>query len=259
MEIQSLGLLSSIAAQGNINTIADKGNCPSFLQILSEIRETNPISAKDMFSVAFPTNDVSVKAGNCDIASKIWERKDFPVWKYFQDDVSADSLNNWKPTGAEPTGAESYIQQELKKIGFGEMVVMLPESLQKKMEADPEYTQKIAEKLQKWKTDYDRMDNAVAASYGDDPILYQMTKSYCIQLDENGNVKNYTVVSGGIDTKKSDDTNKTYNKMPQRTVVKKIKQKSIQGETANTITRFEEIDYTNIAPYLVDFYKKREI
>ena len=86
MDIQSLGPLSSIAAQGNINTILDKGNCPSFSQVFLEIRGTNQISAKDMFSAAFPTNDVSVKAGNCDIASKIWERRDFPVWQYFQDD-----------------------------------------------------------------------------------------------------------------------------------------------------------------------------
>ena len=258
MDIQSLGILSSITAQGNINTIVDKGNSLSFPQIFSEIRGTNQISANDMFSAAFPTNDVSVKVGNCDISSKIWERKDFPVWQYFQDNVIADSLNNWKPAGAEPTGAESYIQQELKKIGFGEMTVILPESLQKKMEADPEYAQKIVEKLQKWKTDYDRMDNAVAASYGDDPALYQMTKSYCIQLDEDGNVKNYTVVSGGIDTKKSDDTIRTDSKVPRKTVVKIVKPKSVKGETANIITRFEEIDYTNIAPYLATFYKNKE-
>ena len=258
MDIQLLGILNNIAVQGNTNTIVDKENNLSFPQIYSEIRGANQKSAKAMFSAAFPTNDVSVKAGNCNIASEVWERKDFPVWQYFKDNVNADSLNNWKPTGAEPTGAESYIQQELKKIGFGEMVVMLPESLQKKMEADPEYAQKIAEKLQKWKADYDRMDNAVAASYGDDPILYQMTKSYCIQLDEDGNVKNYTVVSGGIDTKKSDDTNRTDNEAPRKTVVKTVKTKSIQREVANTITRFEEVDYTNLAPYLVTFYKNKE-
>lgn len=258
MDIQSFGILSRIATQGNTNTIVDKGNNLSFPQIFSEIRGINQISTKDMFSAAFPANDVSVKAGNCDIDSEIWERKDFPVWQYFQDDVSADSLNNWKPTGTEPTGAESCIQRELKKIGFGEMVVMLPESLQKKMEADPEYARKIAEKLQKWKTNYDRMDNAVAASYGDDPILYQMTKSYCIQLDEDGNVKNYTVVSGGIDTQKTDDTNRTDDEAPRQTVVKTVKPKSVQDKATNTITRFEEVDYTNIAPYLVTFYKNKE-
>lgn len=259
MNIQSLELLSSIAAQGNTNIILNKGNDLSFPQIFSEIRGTNQISTKDMFSSAFPANDVSVKVGNCDISSEVWERKDFPVWQYFQDNVSADSLNNWRPAGAEPTGAESYIQQELKKIGFGKITVILPERLQKKMEADPEYAQKIVEKLQKWKTDYDRMDNAVAASYGDDPVLYQMTKSYCIQLDEEGNVKNYAVVSGGIDTKKSDDTNKAYNETTQKTVVKTVKPKSIQEGAANTITKFEEVDYTNITPYLVYLKKNKEI
>ena len=112
--------------------------------------------------------------------------------------------------------------------------------------------------MQKWKTDYDREDNAIAVSQGDDPILYQMTKRYCIQLDEDGNVKDYAVISGGIDTKKSDDTNRTDNEAPRKTVVKTVKTKSIQREVANTITRFEEVDYTNLAPYLVTFYKNKE-
>ena len=72
MDIQSLGILSSIVAQGN--TIVDKRNNLSFSQIFTEIRGTNQISAKDMFSVAFPTNDVSVKAANSDMDSDIWER-----------------------------------------------------------------------------------------------------------------------------------------------------------------------------------------
>lgn len=218
---------------------------------------TNQISAMDMFSAAFPANDVSIKVGDCNIANKVWARKDFPVWRYFQDDVSADALNNWKPTGAEPTGAESYIQQELSKISFGEMVVIIPEGLQKKMEADPEYAQETVEKLQKWKADYDRKDNAIADSYGEDPALSQMTKRYCIQLDEDGNVKNYTVIGGGINTKKSHDTNKTYNAALQKTVVKAVQQKSVQREMVNAITELEEADYSNVSPYLVAFYKKR--
>ena len=257
MDIKSLGILSSSATQGNINTIVDKANSSSFSRIFSEVRETDQISAKTMFSSAFPVYDVSVKVGNCNIASDIWERKDFPVWQYFQDNVSADSLNNWKQTGAEPTGAEPYIQQELSKISFGKIVVMLPESLQQKMEADPEYAQEIADKLQKWKVEYDRTDNALAASYGYDPIENQMSKRYCIQLDEDGNVKNYTVIGGGIGTKKSDDTNKTHNEVPHKTVVKTVQQKNSQREIVNGIAGWAEEDYTNIAPNLVTFYKKR--
>ena len=238
------------------NIMAGKTNPVSFQAVLDV--NMGEQGLEDIFSTTFPTNDVSVKVGNCDIASEIWKRQDFPVWRYFQDDVSADNLNNWKPTGAEPTEAEPYIQQELSKIDFGKIVVMLPENLQKKMEADPEYAQEIAEKLQKWKTDYDREDNAIAVSQGDDPILYQMTKRYCIQLDEDGNVKDYAVISGGIDTKKSDDTNRTDNEAPRKTVAKTVKPKPIQGEVANAITGFVEVDYTNIAPYLVTFNKNKE-
>ena len=72
MDIQSLGILSSIAAKVNINTKVNKGNNLSFPQIFSETMGTNQISAKDMFSAVFPTNDVSVKAGNCDISSTVF-------------------------------------------------------------------------------------------------------------------------------------------------------------------------------------------
>ena len=204
-----------------------------------------------MFSNAFPANDVTVKAGNCKVSDGTWKRKDFPVWQYFQKNVSADGLNNWKPTGAEPTGAEPYIQQELSKIGFGGMVVLMPESLQKKIEADPAYAQEIMEKVQTWKADYDRIDNALVASYGDDPVLYQMTKSYCLQLDEDGNVENYAVISGGMDTKRSDDTKKTDEELPQKTISKTGKKNTIWRETNDFITGMGEADYTTMMPYLV--------
>ena len=256
MDIQSLNLLSNIPTQNSIDTIANQSDNLSFSQIFQQAREINQTSAKEPFSSVFPANNVSVKAGNCHVASEIWQRKDFPVWRYFQDDVGADSLNNWKPSGTEPTGAESYIQEELGKISFGEMVVMIPDSLQKKMEADPAYAKDIAEKVQKWKEDYDRMDNAVAASYGDDPVLYQMTKSYCIQLDEEGNVENYAVVSGGMDTKKSDKTDKTEEKEPQKTIVRAAAKKIIEREMENVVVESAEADYADIASYFVPWNRK---
>ena len=131
---------------------------------------------------------------------------------------------------------EAYIQRELKKVGFGEMAVILPENLQKKMKADSGYAQEITEKLQKWKTDYDDMDNVLAASYGNDPELHQKSKSYCVRLDEEGNVKDYMVVSGGMDTKKSDqsdDTSKINHKSQQKTVVRAANQRTIQRRYGN--------------------------
>ena len=197
MDIYSLALWSSLATQGTVNTSNSIGNNLSFSKLLSEAKIKGSMSVEDMLSVAFPSCDVDMKVGECNVSGSLWERKDFPVWKYFQDDVNADSLNDWKPKGKEPTGKESYIQKELRKVGNGKVEVLIPESLQQKMEEDPEYAKQIITKLQRWKLDYDRTDNAIAVSYGYNSSWYQMSKSYCVQLNENGDVENYTVISGG--------------------------------------------------------------
>ena len=231
MDIRILGLLNDIAAQNSINSYTGVGNSLSFPQVFSDVTGINQISTTDLFSAIFPQNNVNVKVGNCNVTDKTWQRADFPSWRYFQDNVSADSLNSWRAAGAEPTGMEAYIQRELKKVGFGEMAVIIPESLQNKMGVDSAYAQEITEKLKKWKTDYDDMDNVLAASYGDDPELHQKSKSYCVRLDEEGNVKDYMVVSGGMDTKKSDqsdDTSKINHKSQQKTVVRAANQRTIQ-------------------------------
>ena len=236
MDIRVLELLNDIAAQNSINSYTGVGTSLSFPQVFSDVMGLGQISTTDMFSALFPTNNVNVKVGNCNVTDKTWQRMDFPSWRYFQDNVSADSLNSWRAAGAEPTGIEAYIQRELKKVGFGEMAVILPESLQKKMETDSEYAQEITEKLKKWKTDYDDMDNVLAASYGNDPVVHQKSKSYCVRLDEEGNVKNYMVVSGGMDTKESDqadDTSKVQRRTPQKTVIRATNQRLVQRRYGN--------------------------
>ena len=236
MDIRILGLLNDITAQNSINSYTGVGNSLSFPQVFSNAMGMNQISVNDLFSAMFPTNNVNVKVGNCNVTDKTWQRRDFPSWRYFQDNVSADSLNSWRVTGTEPTGAEAYIQRELKKVGFGEMAVILPENLQKKMKTDSEYAQEITEKLRKWKTDYDDMDNVLAASHGSDPAVHQKSKSYCVRLDDEGNVKDYMVVSGGMDTKKSDqsdDASKIQRRTPQKTVIREANQRTIQRRYGN--------------------------
>lgn len=258
MVIQSLETLSNIALQSNTNTVKGQKNSLSFPEVFSAVRGANQKAETNAFSAAFPTNDVSIKAGNCEVDDKIWQRKDFPAWRYFQEDASADCLNHWKPRGKEATGKEAYIQSELRKIGRGKMAVIVPDSLQEKMSADPEFAQEIAEKVQDWKINYDKMDNALAASYGDNPAWYQMTKSYCLQLDEKGNVKNYMVVSGGTDTKKSSGTDRADTQTLQNTLVKAITQMTLQSGAANMMsgfggvgyTGFGELDDASIASYL---------
>ena len=179
------------------------GSDVSFGDILTAVQNKDTVSAQDMFSVAFSDYNVKVKSGDCSVSSANWERKDFPAWKYFQDDTGADCLNAWKAKGTQPTGAEPSIQSALSKIGYGQMAVIIPDELREKMEADPKYAWEIAEKVQKYKENYDRTDNALAATYGNNSTLYKMTKRYCFSLDENGDVETCWVVGGGMNTKQS--------------------------------------------------------
>ncbi len=260
MVIQSLETLGNLALQNRTNTVTGQKNSLSFSEIFSAVRGANKKAEINALSAAFPANDVSIKAGDCDVDSNIWQRKDFPAWRYFQEDATADCLNHWKPGGKGVAGKEAYIQSELKKIGSGKLVALMPESLQEKLDADPEFAREIAEKLQDWKVNYDKMDNALAASYGENPISYQMTKSYCLQLDEKGNVKNYMVVSGGMDTRESAGGKKAdmQTQTLQNALVRAITQMTLQSGAANMMSNYGELGYTNlgalgyanIAPYL---------
>ncbi len=157
------------------------------------------------FEDAFPQYDVIIHVGNANISSGNWQRNDFPFWKYFDKNTSADALNDWKPEGANPSQMRSDLQRNYNSVGSGRIAILVPESLQQKMDADPEYARQIMAKLQAWKEDYDRWDNTVAASYGYNVAEHQAGKSYVFDLDENGDVRNCTVTSPGRITISSSD------------------------------------------------------
>ena len=73
----------------------------------------NANSVNVMFQGAFPTCNVQIKEENCNVAWESWNRNDFPVWQYFKENTSAECLNNWKGTGAEPLQSDSKVQQGL--------------------------------------------------------------------------------------------------------------------------------------------------
>lgn len=149
------------------------------------------------FVDAFLQYDVITHVGNANISASNWQRNDFPFWKYFQKNTSADALNDWKPVGANPPQTRSDLQRNYGSVGSGRIAVLIPESLQQKMDADPAYARQIMAKLQEWKEDYDRWDNTVAASYGANVAEHQAGKSYVFDLDEEGNVRNCTVTGPG--------------------------------------------------------------
>ena len=167
------------------------------------------VSGIDMEKVpadCFPGMQVITKTGDCNVSSGTWCRTDFPFWEYFKKGTTADALNNWQPSGPQPSMLDPKIQRNLSGIGAGKISILIPEKLQAKMDADPAYAQEIYRKVAKWKEDYDAWDNATAASLGMNAAEHQLSKSYCVQLDEDGNVGNFTVVSmGGEITQSGED------------------------------------------------------
>ena len=149
------------------------------------------------FVDAFTRYDVTTHVGNANISDAVWQRNDFPIWKYFEKGAKADCLNNWTPTGPNPPQSDPKVQRGLSSIGPGKMSVIIPEALQKKMDADPEYAKQVMRKVQKWKEDYDNWDNATALSLGMNVAENQASKNYLLNLDEDGNVKQYAVSGGG--------------------------------------------------------------
>ncbi|MBD5552408.1 MAG: hypothetical protein HDQ96_14760 [Lachnospiraceae bacterium] len=158
------------------------------------------------FADFFPEMQVITKVGNCNVSSGMWCRTDFPFWEYFKKGTSADALNDWQPSGPQPGMLDPKIQRNLSSIGPGKISILIPDKLQAKMDADPAYAEEIYRKVAKWKEDYDAWDNATAASLGMNVAEHQMSKSYCVQLDEDGNVGNFTVVSGGGEITQSEKT-----------------------------------------------------
>lgn len=245
------------SAKKEVSDVSEK-EVSSFLEILSEACGKK-VDVGSVFQTTFSNYDVQTKVGNCNVPLKNWDRNDFPVWEYFKKDTSADCLNNWRPSGPEPPQTDRNVQRGLSQINYGEMVVLMPESLQKKMECDHDFAEKVLKKVQKWKENYDREDNAIAASLGYDPELNQLSKSYCIQLDEDGNVGDHTVIGGGLDDPHSKKEKIKIGSDDDILIVKKSRRKEAYSLVNNVmISENNSIDFESVAPYLMDLKKKKE-
>ena len=78
----------------------------------------------------------------------------------------------------------------------------MPESLKQKMKADSDFASEIMKKNCDWKKNYDSADTAIGMSLGESYLQAKMalqTGSYLIELDENGDVDNYTVTTHGTE------------------------------------------------------------
>ena len=152
--------------------------------------------------VSFSGYNVQIKTGNCNVQKENWNRNDFPFWKYFEEATNAECLNNWKAKGPDISEWSDYAQKGAKSIADSQITIIMPESLKQKMEADSDFASDIMKKVGDWKKNYDFSDMAIGMAHGESYSQAKMalqTGSYLIELDENGDVENYTVTTHGTE------------------------------------------------------------
>lgn len=66
--------------------------------------------------------------------------------------LAANGLSTQNIAGFRTISADSALQSELNKLGYGKMMILVPEEYQKQVE---ENTAKVGDTFKKWKTNYD--------------------------------------------------------------------------------------------------------
>ncbi len=140
-------------------------------------------SFKEMWQARFPGAYYHVMDGT-KISQGSWNRNDFPVDKFFQNDTD-DSVLNWTPTGAEPAAASSQVQSRWNST-LGQKSIIVPPALEGKMKNDPELAKRVMANVENFITVYS------ATSVRPGRIC-----SWLISLDENGEIEKYRVTGGG--------------------------------------------------------------
>lgn len=155
------------------------------------------------------------------------------------------------------------------KLNYGQMVVNIPEGLRDKMEADPQFAWEVVEKVQKYKADYDRRDNALASAYGYNQTLHQMSKRYCFSLNDAGDVKSCQVEGSMLDAQKTSTaqgSNSSKIKNNQQTTQRRFVTTSARrGTNVQTMPvdalslLATKMDYLNNASYFGPSYAYNDI
>lgn len=174
-----------LAQQYQKSGAAGKSSGVSFAEIAAAktAESTTGMSFKDMWQARFPGAYYHVMDGT-KISQGAWNRNDFPVEKFFQNDTD-ESISNWAPTGAEPAATSSQVQSRWNST-LGQMSIIVPPALEEKMKNDPELAKRVMANVENFITTYS------ATSVRPGRIC-----SWLISLDENGEIEKYRVTGGG--------------------------------------------------------------
>lgn len=200
---------------------AEKSGNVSFLDAISakaaekvsEQKDVKGMSFKEMWQTRFPGAKYHVFDAS-QIPMGVWCRNDFPVEKFFQDEVD-ESVLVWKPTGAEPAMTDASVQNRLNSV-LGQYVINVPPELEEKMKSDPSIADKIMQNI----------DELFA--WNGHPVPGRINGGV-ICLDENGEIARYNLISGGgrITKSSGEMVEAYYRRMEKRAEYEKIAEEKI--------------------------------
>ncbi len=150
---------------------------------VTEQANATEMSFKDMWQARYPGAYYHVMDGST-ISQGAWDRNDFPLEKFFQDNTDESTLN-WKPTGAEPEATSSQVQSRWNST-LGQKSIIVPPELEEKMKSNPELAKKVMANVENF------IDTYSATSVRPGRIC-----SWLISLDENGEIEKFRVTGGG--------------------------------------------------------------
>ncbi|WP_027400231.1 hypothetical protein [Anaerovorax odorimutans] len=195
MRINSVNDLDLTKANINGMNSGKNTSSVSFGDILNEKTCSN--SASELFQNLFSTYNVSCKVGNCNISHEDWVRNDFPSWKYFDDSTTADVLNSWQSSGHDVSSMDSDVLSSWKGTENRKMVIIIPDELASKMEADSTFADQVLRKVYLWQKNHSKLEKSLSEGYGYNGELSTFEDSYLLKLDKDGNVTDYVVTGPG--------------------------------------------------------------
>ena len=129
-----------------------------------------------------------------DCSSSNWFRNDFPHYKLFQQSVNRYEIENWRPTGDEPTQANSPATHALTRVAPGSVAIVIHPAVQEKMDADPEYAREIFDRIEAWFAFDEARNAAIAAGHGD---IGSGIEQRAVAIGEDGLITNALASSSG--------------------------------------------------------------
>ena len=223
---------------GNVPGITRKSD--SFSKLLSEqMEEVNSSDIEAALKEKYPQLSYHV----CDASKFVyWDRVDFPFSEIFKEKMDESKLENWRPATAHATGYEDYVQKDRLSIPQGAYSVIIYPDVQKKMQIDSTYAQKIFDKIDRHFQDTIEINEAIASGC-------TIGMKQAVYIDATGEIGRQVAIGNGpgYSDKEQENTNDEIhgtmvrNEQNIRTqkVVNKTGNRTIQ-DNANCLLNYDE-------------------